>query len=421
MTLYVMSNMFIKSVKIALANFKRHKVRTFLSILGIVIGIVSVTMILSLGRGVKSYVTGQISAFGTDIIDVATKVPGKGTLGTMRSMVKGITITSLKKEDFEAMENFDFVTAQTSYAFGKSWTSYKEEENNAFLFATTHQYINIDKQAKIAEGRFYNQREQKAAQKVVVLGPEVRQNLFGEQSALGKEIKIKGKTFKVIGVFQERGQVAGFNFDNLAAVPLKTGQKFLLGIDHVVEGLVKVKPNTDMPVAVSRIESLLRRRHNISDPSKDDFQVMSMNEALEIAQSVTGALSLLLIFLASISLMVGGIGIMNIMLVSLSERIREVGLRKAVGATDRNILSQFLVESTLLTSIGGTIGVMLGLGFTVSAGFIVQSLGMGWEISFPLLGVILALSVSIVTGLMFGLYPARKAAQLDPIDAIREE
>lgn len=414
-------NMFKRELQLTLDNFKRHKVRTGLSMLGIIIGILAVAMILSLGRGVKSYVTGQVSSFGTDLVTVATKVPDKGTVGTMTSMVKGITITTLKKSDFEAMKKFDFVSNTTSYTFSQSWASHQEQENNVYLFATTPPYINIDQQAEMKKGRFFNEREQRGAQKVAVLGSEAKSNLFGEKSAVGKEIKIKGKTFKVIGVMKERGQMAGFNFDNMVAVPLKTGQKVLLGVDYVMEGMAKIKPGTDMNTASQRITSLMRRRHNINDPDKDDFQVMSMEEVLDIANQVTGALSLLLTFLAGISLLVGGVGIMNTMLVSLSERIREVGLRKAVGARDRDVFRQFLMESTLLTATGGMIGIFLAFLFTLTAGLVVRSLGVGWQISFPLTGVLIALSVSIGVGLLFGLYPARKAAKLNPIDAIREE
>ena len=410
-----------ESAKIALRNFKRHKVRAFLSILGIVIGILSVSLILSLGQGVKEYITDQISAFGTDIISVATKIPDKSTMGSVTSMVQGIMVTSLKKEDFEAMAKFDFVTAQTSYNIGMAWANYREKENDTLLFAASYQYIDIDEQAKIAEGRFYNEQEGKASQRVIVLGKDVKENLFGEQLAIGKSIKVKGQAFKVIGVLQGRGQMAGFNYDNLAMIPLKTGLKTLLGVDHVVEGLAKIKPGTDMPLAVSRIESLLRRRHNISDPSKDDFQVMSMAQALEIVQEITMALNMLLIFLASISLLVGGVGIMDVMLASLSERMQEVGLRKALGATDKNIKHQFLIESALLTSIGGIIGVILAFLFTLGIGFIMQGMGMEWEISFPLQGAILALLISIGIGFLFGLYPARKAARLEPIVALQKE
>lgn len=389
--------------------------------LGIVIGILAVAMILSLGQGVKSYVTSQVTSFGTNIIDVATRVPGKGTMGTMTSMVQGITITTLKKSDFKAIERFEFVEETTCYTFSQGWTSYKDQENNSYFFATTPSYIDIDQQAEMKKGRFFNEREQRGAQKVAVLGSEAKSDLFGEKPAVGKEIKIKGKTFKVVGTLQKRGQIAGFNFDNMVAVPLKTGQKVLLGVDYVMEGLAKVKPDTNMRVATERITSLMRRRHNINDPAKDDFMVMSMNEALEIAQQITGALSLLLTFLASISLLVGGVGIMNIMLVSLSERIREVGLRKAVGARDQDIFRQFLVESTLLTTTGGLIGIFLALWFTLTAGSVVQGLGIKWQISFPVAGVLIALAVSVGTGLLFGLYPARKAAHLDPIEAIRHE
>jgi len=410
-----------ESTKIALRNFKRHRGRTFLSILGIVIGVFSVALILSLGQGVKGYVMNQITAFGTNIIDISVKIPGKSTMGTVTSMAQGVTITSLKQEDFEAIAKFDFVIAQTSYNTSKAWINYRDKENNTLLLMTSHQYLNIDQQEKIAEGRFYTEREEKSFQKVAVLGKDVAENLFGEQSAVGQSIKIKGESFKVIGTLQKRGQMAGFNYDDLAFIPLKTGLKTLLGVNYVMEGLVKVKPDTDMPLAVSRIESLLRRRHNISDPSKDDFQAMSMDQVVAIAGDVTTALNVLLILLASISLLVGGVGIMDIMLASLSERMKEVGLRKAVGATDKDILHQFLVESALLTTMGGMIGIILAFMFILGLGFIIQRLGIEWKISFPLQGAIVALLVSVGIGFLFGLYPARKAAHLEPIDALQKE
>lgn len=410
-----------ESTKIALRNFKRHQGRTFLSILGIVIGVFSVALILSLGQGVKSYVMSQITAFGTDIVDITVKIPGKSTMGTVTSMAQGITITSLKQEDFEAIAEFDFVLDQTSYNTSKAWANYRDKENNTLLLMTSHQYLNIDRQEKIAEGRFYTAQEESSFQKVVVLGKDVEENLFGEQSAIGQSIKIKGESFKVIGTLQERGQIAGFNYDDLAFIPLKTGLKILLGVDYVMEGLVKIKPDIDMSLVVSRIESLLRRRHNISDPSKDDFQVMSMDQVAAIAGDVTTALNILLILLASISLLVGGVGIMDIMLASLSERMKEVGLRKAVGATGKDILHQFLVESALLTTVGGMIGIILAFMFILGLGFITQRLGIEWTISFPLQGAIIALLVSVGIGFLFGLYPARKAAHLEPIDALQTE
>ncbi len=409
------------AVKIAYSNFKKHKLRTLLSVLGIVVGILSVTMIVSFGQGLKGFVSSQVSAFGDDIIDVVVKVPGKSNFGTVTSMAQGVTITTLTSDDFEAMEEFDFVESQTSYNGTQEWVTYRNEENRSFLIASGADYINIDKQAKIAEGRFFTESEDKGVKKVAVIGSNTKEELFGNEQAVGKNIKIRGKSFKVVGVMQERGQIGGFNFDNLVGIPLKTGQKLVMGIDHVTEGLVKIKPGTDSALAVSRIENLLRRRHNITDPDKDDFQVMSMEEAAEIADTVTNALNLLLVFLASISLLVGGIGVMNTMLVSMSERIREIGLRKAFGAKDSDILNQFLVESILLTTIGGSIGIFLGLVLTLLGSLVAYSVGAEWGVTFPIGGFLIALMVSVLTGLIFGVYPAQKASQLDPIEAIREE
>ena len=409
------------AVKIAYSNFKKHKLRTLLSVLGIVVGILSVTMIVSFGQGLKGFVSSQVSAFGDDIIDVVVKVPGKSNFGTVTSMAQGVTITTLTSDDFEAMEEFDFVESQTSYNGTQEWVTYRNEENRSFLIASGADYINIDKQAKIAEGRFFTESEDKGVKKVAVIGSNTKEELFGNEQAVGKNIKIRGKSFKVVGVMQERGQIGGFNFDNLVGIPLKTGQKLVMGIDHVTEGLVKIKPGTDSALAVSRIENLLRRRHNITDPDKDDFQVMSMEEAAEIADTVTNALNLLLVFLASISLLVGGIGVMNTMLVSMSERIREIGLRKAFGAKDSDILNQFLVESILLTTIGGSIGIFLGFILTLLGSLVAYSVGAEWGVTFPIGGFLIALMVSVLTGLIFGVYPAQKASQLDPIEAIREE
>ncbi|MFW6282706.1 MAG: ABC transporter permease [Minisyncoccales bacterium] len=409
------------AAKTGYSNFKKHKVRTLLSILGIVVGILSVTLIVSLGQGVKGYVTSQVNAFGNDIIDVAIKVPGKGNVGTLTSMAQGINITSLKREDFEAIEKFDFVEAQASYNVSQDWASYKNKENRSFLIASGADYLKVDRQAKIDKGRFFTEAEDKGAKRVAVIGSNTKEELFGEEDPIGKNIRIKGKSFKVIGIMKERGQVGGFNFDNLIGIPLKTGQKIIMGTDHVTEGLVKVKSGTNMDLAVSRIESLLRRRHNISDPDKDDFQVISMEEAAEIASVVTNALNLLLILLAGISLLVGGIGVMNTQLLSMSERIREIGLRKAFGAKDRDILIQFLVESVLLTTIGGIIGIFLGLILTLTASLLAYYFGAGWSITFPVLGFLIALLVSVLTGIIFGIYPAQKASRLDPIEAIKEE
>ncbi|HMB66136.1 MAG TPA: ABC transporter permease, partial [Patescibacteria group bacterium] len=324
--------------------------------------------------------------FGSNIIDITTKVPGKSSVGTAVSMAQGINVTTLKEGDFEAMEQFDFVASQASLTMGQTWTTYRNEEMRIFVLGSGPAYNKIDQQAGVLKGRYFNNSENKSMQKVTVLGKDVKEELFGENDPIGKSIKIKNYNFKIIGVMEERGEMAGFNYDEIAWVPLRTAQKVIFGVDHVMEGLVKIQEGTDMDLAVARIESFLRRRHKITDPDKDDFMVMSLDQALEIANTVTQALSLLLIFLASISLIVGGVGIMNIMLVSLSERIREVGLRKAMGATDRDITTQFLTESTILTAFGGSIGIILAFIFTFLGSIAARQVGVTWELNFPLVG-----------------------------------
>jgi putative ABC transport system permease protein len=412
---------FKDALQIALANFRRHKVRTFLSVLGIIVGIFSLSLIVSFGQSVKDFIMSEVNAFGPNIVDITTKVPGKGMMGTAVSIAQGTEVTTLKREDFEAMKKFDFVESQASFTMGQVWTRYQNEENQVYLLASGSHYHEIDKQLKIQTGRFFIENEDKGFKKVAVIGSEVKEKFFGDEKALGKKIKIKDYNFKVVGTLQERGEMMGFNFDDLILVPLRTGQRMLFGVDYVREGVVELKSGTNVDLAVERLESFLRRRHNITDPAKDDFMVVSSKEAMEIAGTVTNALNILLVVLAGISLLVGGIGVMNVMLASLSERIREVGLRKAVGAKDGDIMKQFLTESMVLTAIGGAVGVFLAVFLTLLIGLIVAQLGMDWSVSFSFVGLIFALIMSLALGIVFGFYPARKAAGLDPIEAIREE
>jgi putative ABC transport system permease protein len=243
------------------------------------------------------------------------------------------------------------------------------------------------------------------------------------QGAIGKKIKIKGQSFEVIGIMKDRSSSisGGFDLNDYVYMPLKTAHKLIMGIDYVFEIGIRVQDTSYFSQARADLERLLRRNHNISDPTKDDFQIMTMEEALNTINDISVVINLLLGLLAAISLLVGGVGIMNIMLVSVSERTREIGLRKALGATKKNILIQFLIEAIIITGVGGVIGVVLGVIMAITAALIIKTQGLNWPLSISWIAIIVSFIISSLIGLVFGLSPARKAASLDPIRALRKE
>jgi ABC-type antimicrobial peptide transport system permease subunit len=256
---------------------------------------------------------------------------------------------------------------------------------------------------------------------VVVLGSQVVDDLFAGADPLGQEIKVKRETFKVIGVMKKRGAAIFQNQDNQIFIPLNTAQKILLGIDHLGYARVKVDDSQNLDQTVEDIKATLRQRHNIDDPADDDFTVRSLQQAIDVFTGVTNAIKFFLAAIAAIALLVGGIGIMNIMLVSVNERIREIGLRKAVGARKGNIINQFLAETIVISLGGGLIGAVLGIIISGIIAIVANYLGYKWGFIITPGSVILASFVSIAIGLVFGIYPAYKAASLDPIEALRYE
>jgi putative ABC transport system permease protein len=304
--------------------------------------------------------------------------------------------------------------------------SYGNESKKAFILGTNDSYINIDK-TEIESGRFFTEAEDKSLTQVAILGSAIKEDLFGNRDPIGKFIKIKKTKFRVIGVAKERGAVVGMNFDDYVYVPIRTLQKKMMGVDYLSYIEHRLYDLDIAEETAEEIRYILRDNHDISFPddpsdiSKDDFRVTTMAEMMEMMDTITGALTLLLLSIVAISLIVGGVGIMNIMYVSVSERTPEIGLRKAVGANTNDILWQFLIESIFITIVGGIIGVILGIltSYLISIG--ANMAGFEWEFSIPIKSYFVALGFSTFFGLVFGLYPARKAAQLDPIQALRKE
>ncbi|MFC1700786.1 ABC transporter permease [Patescibacteria group bacterium] len=411
--------------KQSIIALKANKLRAIFSIVGIVIGVSAVVVILSLGQGLKAYVTNQIEAFGPNMLDIAIKVPGAGEIGSMVSMVRGIKVTTLKTSDIKDMRDktrFPYIESISGQVLGQEWISYGKNEKKTFIYGCNPDFVNVYKIAKVSKGRFFTEDEDRSLAKVAVLGNKLAEKLFEKTDPIGKKIKVKGQNFKIIGIIDIEGlsSFGGIDSADFLYIPIETALKEVMGIDYISEIVLMVKDPSYFPQAIEGISRLLRRNHNISDPDKDDFQIITMTEILEGVNDVSMILNLLLGFLATISLIVGGVGIMNIMFVSVSERTHEIGLRKALGASSKNILLQFLIESIIITCLGGFIGIVIGISMSLIGGIIARGQGLDWPLVISWLAVVAAFIVATAIGLIFGIYPAFKAAKLDPIDALRK-
>lgn len=411
---------FFSSVKLALRSLASRKGRAGLTILGIVIGVAGVIIIIAMGAGAQSLVLSQITNLGTNLLGV---LPGKTNETGPPAAVFGVQITTLTREDAAALEDKNrapHIEAVAAFARGAGTVVWRGQDVDTNFSATQASYPRVQ-DAELGEGRFFDEREERAAANVIVLGYEVKKELFGESQAIGEVVKIKNVPFSVIGIMKKRGTVAFENQDDQVFIPLLVGQRQILGINHLQFIRLKVDDALNLEQTRKDIEQILRERHGIDNPENDDFGVRDLASAVEILTQITDGLRLFLTAMAGIALVVGGIGIMNIMLVTVAERTREIGLRKAVGATGQSIRNQFLFESAAVTLAGGIIGIIVGAFISYIVSVVAQRLGYDWAFIISPASVLLAVGVSILTGIIFGLYPAFKASRLDPIEALRYE
>ncbi|MFA5831034.1 MAG: ABC transporter permease [Candidatus Paceibacterota bacterium] len=406
-------------IKTALTSLGINRSRSLLTILGMIIGVASITLIMSLGEGAQAFILGQVQGIGSRTIAI---MPGRQP--TSPADVAQLFSDSLKQKDIDALnkkENVPEAELVMPLVFGADTASYGNETYRITIFGATEAIQEI-LEVYPSEGSFYTEDDVKQYGAVIVIGRKVQEKLFSDENPIGKKMRIKGKNFRIIGVLPKKGAGSLFDFDEAALLPYTTAQQYIFGTKFFNRVVVQVSSEDRITGAILDIERTLRESHNITDPAKDDFFVETPADIISRLGVVTQALTLLLSSLAAISLVVGGIGIMNIMLVSVTERTREIGLRKAIGATEKEIMMQFLIEAVLLTSIGGLLGVMLGASLSVLAAFLVNKFSaIAWSFIFPIRGAILGIGVSVAIGLIFGIYPARHAAKKDPIEALRFE
>ena len=385
--------------------------------LGIIIGVGAVIAIIAVGSSAQALILSQVEAMGSNLIGI---LPGAADAKGPPAAVFGIEVTTLKHEDALALKKIPHLLSVCSYIKGMSTVSFLNQTKEFDYVGVTEDYIKVE-DTSLDYGRFIGKQDVDALSRVVVLGSGVKKDLFGKQNPIGQKIKINQKSFSIIGVMEPRGVVMFENQDQLIFVPLKTAQKLLLGVNHLAFIRAKVDKSDNVSLVQARIARLIRYRHNIKDPSKDDFTIKTTVQAMDILGTVTQALQLFLAAVAAISLIVGGIGIMNIMFVNVNERTQEIGLRKALGASKKDIIIQFLIESAVITLIGGIIGIVLGILIALLASIIVNYFGYDWQFIIEPIAIFYATIMAVSIGLIFGLWPANKASKLNAIDALRYE
>lgn len=397
-----------------------NKGRTLLTTLGIMIGIATVILVLSAGAGFKALINNQVAAFGTNTLYIQTKVPSSSKKLSPNSNVNtGIAITTLKQRDLDSVNRLPNVVNSYGIALGQAVSSYRNNQKTAVYFGSSASRFEID-QSTLKSGRFYTEAEDASGAQVAILGSKIANELFKQDDPIGKLVRIGSLNFLVIGVYNPSSGLGG-GVDDYISIPLNTAQKKLLGINYLLEAVVQVKDLKLSELTAKEIEKTVRHNHGIIDDAKDDFIVTTQAQVLDIFNTIFNSVTILLIAIAAISLVVGGVGIMNIMYVVVTERTSEIGLRKALGAKNSNILQEFLIESVLVTLLGGAIGIAFGSFLSWIVTLVAVSSGLAWTFQVPLYAIGIGFGVSAVIGISFGVLPALGAAKMDPIEALRHE
>lgn len=400
-----------ESIEVAIEGLAANKMRAVLTMLGVIIGVGAVIAMLAIAQGAKEQTMQHIQSMGTNVLMVMAGQSRQGPVMGGLGSVQALTLA-----DCEVIQaKCPSVVAVAPEVRQSMQVKYKDINTNTTIFGTSPDYPSV-RNYKLQEGRWFLTREMRGSQKVAVIGPTTATNLFGEVSPVGKTINIGGSGFKIVGLTAPKGTGGFGDPDDQIFIPVTTAMRRMFGVDYIRNISVQSKSMALMNQANNEIAEVLRKRHRIRDGEEDDFRIFNQADIMEMAEQTSQIFTLLLAGIASVSLLVGGIGIMNIMLVSVTERTREIGIRKAMGARRQDILLQFLIESLVLSLMGGSIGVLFGLGGSALVGVLT-----GWSISVSLQSVLLSFSFAAIVGIFFGLYPARQASFLSPIDALRYE
>ncbi|MCX6724038.1 MAG: ABC transporter permease [Candidatus Staskawiczbacteria bacterium] len=418
----------VNSFQQSIRALKSNPIRTVLTTLGIVIGIATVITVLSAGAGFRSLIDAELAAWGTDTLFVETKVPpttknlanNNPASADLSRAASTVQITTFKLSDLTALKKLNNVSGAYGMVTGLSVVNYRNNAKNSIYFGVGADMFSIDKHT-LKKGRFFTQTEDAGAVQVAILGSNLANDLFGQDEPVGKLIRVGNLNFQVIGVYNAQGSFSAGGADDSLYMPLVTAQKKMLGVNYITIGVVQLKDTNLGDATAELIRSTMRSLHSITNPNKDDFMVTTQAQALETFNTIFNGITILLIAIASISLIVGGVGIMNIMYVVVTERTAEIGLKKALGARSSDISREFLVESILVTVLGGILGIILGSVMSWLVSLIASYNGLAWIFSVPLYSIIIAVGVSAAIGISFGVMPARSAAKLDPIEALRYE